>query len=300
VITGTVAGTEHPSEFIYQVPPNPKGLILIFHGGGGSKEDAYTRIEVGFFFKQAVLAGYAVAALDSAAHLDPPEDGKFKWDIIESPCNPDIINVVAMIKQLKDPNDLGVIPPNAPLYALGISNGGSMVSRTAQHIDFAAVATYITNAQQFHDPGAKIPPVFIMAGANDTTVETTRPCLLHGLAVDQGIDVVFKYNVPQAITPGLFTRIPEISCEESVAILESFRQNGTVDEADMLVVTPADISSWKPHLPGTTAQQQMTIRDLLLERYAEHAFSSDFIVETLDFFDDHFAPRSPTDLPVCE
>ena len=35
----TKMATVEKSEFIYSTPPNSTGLVLIFHGGGGSKED---------------------------------------------------------------------------------------------------------------------------------------------------------------------------------------------------------------------------------------------------------------------
>lgn len=263
-------------------------------------DDAHQRTELNLFFKQALLAGYAVAALDSVAHLDPPPNGKFKWNEDKTPCNPDVENVVAMVKQLKDPSELGAVPSEAPIYALGISNGGSMTSRTAQHIDFSAVATYITGAKQFHDPGAKIPPVFIMSGENDTTVGIDSSCELYGYTLEQKIDSVFKLNISQAITPGLFTRIASVDCEMSRAILDSFRANGVVDGDDMVAVDPNKINSWKPHVPNEAQAHTFEIRDLLLERVAEHAFTSDFIQETLDFFDAHAKASLPGDLPVCE
>ncbi|MDP6943272.1 MAG: hypothetical protein QF464_03910, partial [Myxococcota bacterium] len=211
ITVDTVTGTEVPSEFVYHVPANPKGLLVIFHGGGGSKEDAYQRVEAGVLFQEAIAAGYAIAALDSVAHINPIEGEKKKWNELEDPCNPDIQNVVAMVTQLKDPEQLGLVPKNAPLYALGVSNGGSMVSRTSQHIDFAAVATYITNAQQFHDEGASIPPVFIVAGEQDSTVGTTGPCLLYGSALAQGIDAELKQSIKECTKvprPGLRPRSP--------------------------------------------------------------------------------------------
>ncbi len=300
ITVGTVTGTEVLSEFVYHVPANPKGLLVIFHGGAGSKEDAYQRVEAGLLFQDAVAAGYAIAALDSVAHINPIEGEKKKWSEVEDPCSPDIRNVVAMVTQLKDPEQLGLVPKNAPLYALGVSNGGSMVSRTSQHIDFAAVATYITNAQQFHDVGATIPPVFIVAGEQDSTVGTTGPCLLYGSALAQGIDAELKLNVVQAVTPGLFTRIDGVSCELSIGILEGFRSAGVVDDQDLVVANPDDTNSWRPHLVSAADPYELQVRDLLMERYAEHSMTSDFRAETLAFFDAHVSTSTPSDLPTCE
>jgi len=295
----TVQGTDHPSEFLYHIPDQAKGLVLFFHGGGGSKEANINRIESAFLIQATIEAGYAVASLDSVAHLDPPADGKFKWNTQQSPCNPDIKNVVALIKALKDPELIGGVPSEAPIYAVGYSNGGSMVSRAAQYIDFASVAVYISNAQQFHQPGAKIPPVFIMAGIHDNTVGIEGPCLLYGLAVDQKQDVVFKLNVPEAITPGFFTRIEGVSCAQSLEILDAYQQNGVVDEHNFLIENPKGSNGWNKALPPWATAYDSAIRDLLTERFAEHAVSSDFVAENIDFLESHPGQSTLSDLPEC-
>ena len=296
----TVQGTSNPSEFMFVAPEAPKGLILFFHGGGGSKEGVFSRIELALFLQEALADGYALVALDSVAHLNPGPDGKFKWDTTESPCNPDIENVVQMLIQLKDPQGLAVVPEDTPIYAFGASNGGSMVSRTAQFVEFSAVASYISNAQQFHDDDAHIPPVFIMAGKNDSTVQLTGPCMLYTRAVNQGVDVVFKLNVMQAITPGLFTRIQGIECEDSIAILEAFGQNNVVDGGGMLQSDPKALNTWTPHLPSQYEVFIPELRDLLSERFGGHMVSSDFIQEQLDFFNAYSTPSFVTELPLCE
>ena len=296
---GSVSGTGLASEFYYHVPEAPKGLIVVFHGGGGSKEDAFGRPENALVLLEAVQAGYAIAALDSVAHLVPRADGKTKWNEEESPCNPDIRNVVALVTQLKDPDQLGLVPDNAPLYAFGVSNGGSMVSRAAQHLPFAAVSVAISNAKQFHDPGALIPPVFIIAGQEDSTVGTTGPCQLYQEAESQGIPSAFKLNVPQAVSPGLFTRIEGVECALSLSIVDAFRDAGVIDDDGFVVSDPGLFDTWQPHLPEAAAPHQKGVRDLLDERFSEHAMTSDFRAEMVTFLDAHLSPSTSADLPAC-
>ena len=298
-VANTITETVEGSQFIYTSSDEPMGLLVVFHGGGGSAMDAYTRVEAAAFVRDAVAAGFAVASLDSVAHLDPPSDGKFKWDEDRSVCNPDVQNVVRLIRRMKDPADLGVVPPAAPIFALGISNGGSMTSRAAQHIDFSAVSTHISNAKVFHEDDARLLPVAIVAGTQDETVGTEGPCLLYQKALDQGVEVSFHTNVPEALSPGLFTRMPGVDCTLSRAIIEGLEAGGALDDG-MLLANPSDVSTWRPHLPAEAQAIELGIRDLLLERYAEHAFTSDFNEEVLRFFMDHAQAHDPTTLPSCD
>ena len=287
--------------FLYRKADNPKGLLLIFHGGGGSKEDPFERVEMALFVQAAIAEGYSVAALDSIAHINPPPDGKFKWNEDSGGCqNPDIANTIAMIRRLKDAGDLAAASDADPVFAVGVSNGGSMVSRTAQHVSFSAVSTHITNAKNFFDPGAKIPPVSIVSGLQDSTVGTTGPCMLLELAEQGKVPAEFHLNTPEPITPGLFVRIAGIDCESSKAVVDSFIKNGVIDPTSKLLTNnPSTLSTWKPHVPKTVQDKQAFIRDILLERYAEHAFTSEFSNKTLAFFAANASSNSTSELPVC-
>ena len=285
------------SGFVYTTPADPKGLILVFHGGGGNMYSTLSRLEAVIFINDAAKLGFAVASLNSVAHLTAPEGPKFKWDTDPTACNPDVVNVTAMVKRLMDPDDLAAVPPGTPLFALGVSNGGSMVSRTAQHLNFSAVASYISNAQVFHEPGAIIPPIAIVAGANDGTVGTVGPCKLYQLTDE----TMFHMNWADAITPGLFTRIPGIDCAMSQAIFSAFLENGVIDEdTHRLQVNPKGDPSWKSFLPAEAEAFHNQMRDLLLERFGEHSFTSDFNQEVLTYLVYHATPSTPEDLPTCE
>jgi len=284
------------SAFVYTQPAEPKGLLLLFHGGGGNKMDILNRVEATLFMNDAIQMGLALASLDSEAHIQAPDGPKFKWHKDTTACNPDVVNVGAMVKRLMDPDDLAAVPPGTPLFALGGSNGGSIVSRAAQHMTFSAVASYISNAQSFHVDGAKIPPVFIMAGINDSTVGTTGPCLLAGLADDYEMHI----NWPEPVPSDLFTRIAGVDCALSQAIFTAFKDEGVLTAENMLANNPDSIQSWKPHLVPAAIPFMAEVRDLLQERYGEHAFTSDFNAEALEFLLSRAQPSTEADLPVCE
>ncbi len=284
------------SAFVYTRPQEAESLLLLFHGGGGDRLDMVTRLEALLFAREAAAMGMAVASLDSQAHIAAPEGPKFKWNSDETPCNPDVVNVTAMVKRLFDPQDLAVVPEGAPIFALGASNGGSMVSRVAQHMTVSAVAIYISNAQSFHVPGASIPPVVIVAGVNDSTVGPEGPCMLY----DKATVVDFHVNWSEPLTPGLFTRIPGVDCALSREIFVALKDNGLLLDSHLLADTPEPVGTWTPLLPAAAEPFVAPIRDLLLERFGEHAFSSDFNGAVLEFLMSHATASLPQDLPVCE
>ena len=284
------------SSFVYTQLEQPKALMLIFHGGGGDMHDLIHRVEGAIFAQRATSQGVVIASLNSEAHITAPQGPKYKWNIDPTPCNPDIVNVTAMVKRLMDPDDLNAVPPGAPIFALGVSNGGSMVSRTAQHMRFSAVASYISNAQSFHEQGALIPPVVIVAGQNDGTVGTQGPCML----LDKAAIATFHLNSAAPLTSGSFTRIPGIDCTLSQSIFTALLDNGVLTEAYFIDQNPTMIQSWSPHIPEAAKPYLPEIRDLLLERFGEHSFTSEFDEDTLDFLWRYASPSEPSDLATCD
>ena len=275
------------------------------HGVGHEQDPAWEvayafgRVESNILLTTALQAGYIVAALDSVAHIIPRADGKTKWNEEETACNPDIENVNWLIRHFKAPDAMGLLDADAPVFAYGVSNGGSMVSRTAQQLPFSAVVVYITNAKQFHDAGATIPPAFIVAGEADSTVGITGPCQMYESAMEQGIDVEFRLNVVEPVTPGLFTRINGFTCEQSLEVVSDLTAGGVLDDEGLVQIDPANFDSWLPHIPAWAGEHQVSIRDLLDERVAEHALTTDFRQETIGFLKQHESPLSMPEAPVC-
>ncbi len=276
------------SEFIYKTPPGAKGLVLMFHGGGGSKEDnLHLRVEPVLIAREALERGYSVVSLDSVAHVVPNGKNNYQWNEDDTAENPDVANAIAMVSRLNDPQDLNVAPADGPVLLIGISNGGSMASRVAQHMDAAAVAIFVSNAVAFGEAGATIPPLMLCPGQNDPGYALgSNEDLADDITAAGGL-VIFSPNEPGPVTPGLFTRVEGIDCALSKAIGQSLNDAGWLNTDDTLANDPKEDKSWQEALPETADLYEDQLSDVLVEAYAGHTPSSDKNDLVFDFFDEH-------------
>jgi len=283
----TKMSTVDGSEFVYASPASPKGLMLFFHGGGGYKEDNLERrVDPVLIATEAINQGYAVASLDSVAHLDtnPPN---YKWSEDNSANNKDVVNAKSMIARLTDPNDLNAAPANGPIVLVGYSNGGSMASRLAQHTTVAAVASYISNASAFHSNGALIPPLVMIPGDNDPGKAKGSNKDLYDSITSNGGDALYIVNKAETIMRGLFMRIPGVDCEMSKSIGQSLQDAAWLKQDGKLANNPKSDTSWSTSLSSEAQTHKQQIRDVLIEAYAEHSPSSDQNKKVFEFIEMH-------------
>ena len=272
--------------FIYARVDDPKGLVLMFHGGGGDKEDNLTRVDPSLIAREALERGFAVASLDSYAHLDPSAP-KTQWSEDPLDQNKDIDNTLEMIRKLKAVDALGVVPPETPVVALGISNGGTMASRIAQAstAQIQASIIYISNAQVFHEDDAIHPPMVLVPGSQDPgRALGTNTDLAN--RINDTSRVLLLPNLPEPVTPGLFTRIPGIDCTLSMAVVDALRTQGWLDDDHMIIreINPREVRALLPESAVSAAQ---SIIDVLTEAAAGHAPASDLNTEVFDFIESH-------------
>ena len=282
--------TVNGSAFAWASPEAPIGLLLLFHGAGGSWPDMVKRPETAFLTQHALAQGFAIASLDSVAHLTAGETPDFKWSKDDSADNSDVANAILMSERLRDPNDLAAVPANAPVYALGASNGGTFVSRLAQHLPMPAVVVFISNAQLFQKSGSVLPPMVLVPAENDKTVDAASMETLAGTVANHDIDVLLRTNVPAPLTGGWLTRLPGIDCPASLGLRAAFLEAGVIDAAGFQAAPPS-ASGWVAQLPsGTTGVQTAQIRDVLMELYADHSLTSEFDAEIMAFLSAHTIP----------
>ena len=120
----TWQGAVRSKERILFRPDAPRGLLLFLHGTGGSA-DACTGSEALAVAHRAVRDGWAVLCPEAEESVagDFDGDGKTRWDVAIGPDNVDLVDLAALIAEVRAELGLGADAPNA---ALGMSNGGAM------------------------------------------------------------------------------------------------------------------------------------------------------------------------------
>ena len=282
------------SAFLYATVADARGLVVLFHGGGGYKEDSLEhRIEAVLVAREAQSRGLALVSLDSVRHLEENPDNH-QWSTVMNidpdagAVNPDVLNTVELIERLRDPDDLGVVSEGAPLVLMGFSNGGSMVSRAAQFMPAAVAVTYISNSVDFMTPGAVRPPMVLVPGENDLDHRASETNAELAAEIEAaGGDVLLISNPAEPVTAGLFTRIPTVDCELSMAIRQSLEDGEWLDGEGMLTRNPKSDTSWADGLPDEATSLRVALQDVLMETYAEHSPSSDWNPQVFDFVDEH-------------
>ena len=76
------------SHYDYYFPPQPKGVIVFFHGTSGSADD-WLKVENFRMWQDAVADGYAVVATES---IDRSNGAQWNTTLLQG-ANPDVLNV---------------------------------------------------------------------------------------------------------------------------------------------------------------------------------------------------------------
>ncbi|MDQ6758661.1 MAG: hypothetical protein M3Z32_02200 [Acidobacteriota bacterium] len=120
-----VVGTFNNISVTYYIPPNPIGLIFSFHGTGGTGTGQFSGTEFQALNREAVAAGFGVAAFDSLDRTVVVTGSALpgQWNTaIAGAANPDIVRLNGILQAMRSQ---GLIAAQLPLFAFGHSNGGS-------------------------------------------------------------------------------------------------------------------------------------------------------------------------------
>ena len=298
--------TTHDKRARWFVPPNPRALMLMLHGTGGSA-DFINRTEAEAVALAAIERGYAVASYEAeeVAAGDLDGDQKIRWDADRLVTNVDFANLDALIRDIRA---RGAIAADLPLVVMGMSNGGSMsvslggVSAIGElaaafgALRFAAAASYcasgrITAALQTLTPTAWYlcrrdthPQVGEQGNMNS---ETNSAALAR-----RGVATEVAYHEPSPIYDERFTRVSGIDRATSTAIVGELRNAGFVDPDGILNAPVADVvrafiaaPASFPMLRGLDATAKRDVSNQISAVYADHTFFSDLTEQMLDFFD---------------
>ncbi len=262
----------------YYIPPNPVGLVFLFHGTGGSGLGQFTGSEFQSLTRDLVASGFGVAAFDCLNR----DTGQ--WDTATAGAtNPDVVRVSNVVAALRAQ---GIITASLPLLAFGHSNGGQFSHFTAPVLNWAAV--YISCVQG-SNPAAQnyTGPVAWWMGKNDdhpqvgpTGVATS--ITRYEIVANRRIASRHWIDAAMPLYPERFARSPFIAAADSPIIYDIFKSRGWLDENDFILRNPNE-DYWRAAMPSRfTSGQLLAIQGQLEATNAGHEWANyhpNFVVD---------------------
>jgi len=285
-LNSVAAGDPNAVNLVYYFPSNAVGLIFLFNGAIAKAGAFFTEGESLTFMRDAVAAGYAVAALDSGGG-----PGR-SWDTTFSPANPDVSNVQASITFFIA---AGLATTNTPRFAAGMSAGGFFAPLPAYYLKFNACALWCSSGAPKSSATTvfnvtTVPTIWNLARNDDLYSHTafwSDSSNNLALLAQRGTAGELRENLPSPVYPRRFTRVQGLSAGDSQIIHDRLKTAGLLDTNEFLVSTPFNNSNQWQSVITDYAPYFAEIQNQLNTCHAEHHFFSDFGNATLQFFGAH-------------
>jgi len=291
-------GLNNPFNVYYYFPPNPIGIVYLFHGTGGSAENFIYGVENRSFTNAAIARGYAIVSMDAeevTLNQDIDGDGgrRFMTQPIDTINNVDYRNIKKIAIEFIN---RGWITAGTPRFSIGMSAGSNFSAANSYIWNFTGVG-YCSRAQNTGFDVRTSPFAYRLARYDDNPSYNYPVGLQQALAnvalLDtRGICNDLYENDRQPIYPERFARVPGISLANSILMYNElvvnnqidangFALNSSVIEANVLAnpsAYPTIVSFVNSGILGMVSQ--------IGASNAEHSFYSDYNAATLDFFAD--------------
>ena len=291
-------GLNNPFNVYYYFPPNPIGIVYLFHGTGGSAENFIYGVENRSFTNAAIARGYAVVSMDAeevTLNQDIDGDGgrRFMTQPIDTINNVDYRN----IKKIKiEFINRGLITAGTPRFSIGMSAGSNFSAATSYIWNFTGVG-YCSRAQNTGFDLRTSPFAYRLARYDDNPSYNYPVGLQQALAnvalLDtRGICNDLYENDRQPIYPERFARVPGISVANSILIYNELVVNNQIDANGFALntsVIEANVLANPSAYPTIVSFVNSGITGMVSQigaSNAEHSFYSDYNAATLDFFAD--------------
>ena len=274
---------------LYSSSASERGVLFFFHGNGGSADIWVDRAEHVLLTNMAIERGLLVAALDSVGtgwdkRCCGAAQSCCSDDLCCSDEGADIQNVRDAIRYLVSE---GLIVEDASIYALGYSNGGGFTGRLTQGVDLTAAATVNSSSSPNIINRAESPPMFFQGASQDPIVSADLALGNYEAFSERGVRTAFRLNTPAPLTPGRFSRIQGIDCDESIRLVTWLTDEELVAEDGTLLANAGTIIDRMEAAPFWTNngfdRHTKNIKLQIQELDAQHALSSEWAVDIFDF-----------------
>ncbi|TNE43271.1 MAG: hypothetical protein EP343_34250 [Deltaproteobacteria bacterium] len=285
-------GTTYKKPVLALVPSAPKGVILAFHGTGGSNT-YLQKLETLYVARVAYQRGYAVVSTDAeevqAGDLD--KNGYIRWHPnIKQANNPDIVDLKKLVPALVNQK---VLPQGLPLFALGMSNGGAMAVSVGEALKMKAVVSYCASGRKDVVAVTQTPTMWLMCGKDtNPNVDNSLAQQHYQTLLGRKVPTVYQDNSPSPLYAGRFFRILGVNLPTSTSIAKEIQANKLVDSQGFFSVNSDAFAkhvqgnkSLYPTLTGLSEALQLSVLSQVKIMMADHQMFDDFAGKTVDFFD---------------
>ncbi len=276
------------------VPENPRALLYLFHGTGGSAKYA-SRLHTALIAEALYGRGYALVAAESE------RIGRKKWNLKSAnpDSNTDLRDMIALRDHLIAST---AVREDTPVFTMGMSNGGGFSSlfgyvASTEGVPVRGIANYMgpvpLAAKQLFDQGIPFPPYFVVLAEQDGLVNSTRVAEgveqidNSGTSTELHLATETSTNVSSLVRLG---KVSETRAHELVAFLQ---QSGFIDEKGARLFHANDPIT-RGHMvqigkAETKAGLSRTEFNALLIVWGGHQMRSDYLQQQMDFFEQHIA-----------
>ena len=269
------------SQVFYYVPATYRGIIIPFHGAGGSANGWTTTrgIDNLELLRYAAANGYAIVVTESKDRINK------RWETSTGAASVDIANIDIILNSL---TTNGVIASGKPFYGVGMSQGSGFLSLISSVKNYKAAALYcLGGIDQIYD-NSTIPTIWNMA-QKDITEDPNRLVTANAnyqKLQNRTIPSVYYVNEPSPLAPNRFTIIPGIDANGSVAIFNALKSAGYINAKGYFTIDPRVSSVWFSAVPAqyNNATMLPMIDDQIYISYTQHKFYKDSNYRTIEFF----------------
>jgi hypothetical protein len=291
-------GLNNPFNVYYYFPPNPIGIVYLFHGTGGSAENFIYGVENRSFTNAAIARGYAVVSMDAeevTLNQDIDGDGgrRFMTQPIDTINNVDYRNIKKITVEFIN---RGWITASTPRFSIGMSAGSNFSAAVSYIWNFTGVG-YCSRAQNTGFDVRLSPFAYRLARYDDNPSYNYPIGLQQAMAnvaelQSRGICNDLYENDRQPIYPERFARVPGISVANSILIFDELVANNQIDVDGYALnssLIQTNVTANPSAYPTIVSFINNGITGMVSQigaSNAEHSFYSDYNAATLDFFAD--------------
>jgi hypothetical protein len=279
------------SDVISYVPENPRGVVYVFHGTGGSAAFA-ERVETVDVLNQLIARGYGFVSTSSTERT-----GDRRWNVFDPSLttNPDLARLARLHAQV-----VAFTPAVAttPLLGIGMSNGARFVTlwgQTWKNAGYPLKAIWASMgrvAPPVSGPGALTVPTVFSTAVNDFTSPPGPIIQDYAVTRQAGTPAELYVSGERKLSPYPYLRIPGIDGGEANAIFDALVDTGVWNEEGTRIVPDVEQAATQAtnaQLPPSVTPQAAQIRDETALQLAVHQFTAEYGLQVRAFFD-RFAP----------